>query len=402
MPLTRGNLAEMTNRYNFLIETGDYDNAYGLFRDYLDMPTLQGIGDICQHRIPLLEALFPQGIEQKPALTDPQNQLQVLHVLGLAYINGSGLPGRARKMYPHLIALAEQLGDQTMLGMSLGNFAKALRQTGYIRQADAAARRGLVIQNQSGDNLHKATNFYRYGMGLAQRGVKEDSERILTQALTLFQTLLAEQDHAIVTDYLGQRALWIDDADAALTHARRTWEIADALASNSTQVDLNGIFKVRTSAARMIGEALMMLGDLDEAETWVGTGLSTANLVNMVEEMLPLSHVQAEIARQRGQIELAQHALQTTWELAKIGEYRAYHANSYVLLARLHEDKHENDEAIAAAQNAYRLSWCDGPPFAYQRGLEKSREILERLGGALPEMPVYDETHWPALPEISL
>ena len=96
-------------------------------------------------------------------------------------------------------------------------------------------------------------------MGLAQRGVKEDSERILTQALTLFQTLLAEQDHAVVTSYLAQRALWLGDAESALTHARRTWEIADALASNSTQLDLNGIFKVRTSAARMIGEALMML-----------------------------------------------------------------------------------------------------------------------------------------------
>ncbi len=401
MSLTRGNLAQMTDRYNFLIETGDYDNAYGLFREYLDIPTLQGIGEICQQRVPLLEALFPQWIEQKPALTDPQNQLKVLHDLGLAYISGSGLPGRARKMYPQLIALAEQLGDEGMLGVSLGNFAKALRQTGHIRQADAVARRGLVIQNQSGSNLHKATNFYRYGMGLAQRGVKEDSERILTQALTLFQTLLAEQEHAMVTDYLGQRALWMGDAEGALTHARRTWEIADALASNSTQMDLNGIFKVRTSAARMIGEALLMLGDLDEAELWVSTGLSTANLVNMVEEMLPISHIQAEIARQRGQIELAQHTLQATWELAKTGEYMVYHADSCVLLARLHEDKHENDAAIAAAQNAYRISWCDGPPFAYQRGLEKSRAILERLDSALPEMPVYDDTHWPALPEIS-
>jgi tetratricopeptide (TPR) repeat protein len=401
MPLTRSNLSSHITEYNTLIMAGRYDDAYELFCERLDIPTLQGIGEICQQRVPLLEALFPDGIEQYPAVRPVDNQIKVLHALGQTYIGGAGLPGRANKIFPLLMALVEQQGDDVMLGMSLGGYAKSLRQTGHIRQGEELARRGLMIQRKQGSSLHEATNLYRYGMGLAQRGVNDESEHVLTQATKMFQTLLAEQDHALVTGLLAQRALWMGDAESALSYAQKTWEIADGLASNSSHVDLNGIFKVRTAAARMVGEAHMLLGDLDEAETWIGTGLSTANLIHMVEEMLPILHVQTEIARQRGQFDLAQRALQATWELADTGEYVLYHADSCVMQARLYEDSGQIDEAIAAAQTAYRRAWCDGPPFAYQRGLDNARTILERLGSPLPEMPAYDEAYWSPLLEIT-
>jgi len=36
----------------------------------------------------------------------------------------------------------------------------------------------------------------------------------------------------------------------------------------------------------------------------------------------------------------------------------------------IHED---NRDAVAVATTAYRLAWCDGPPFAYHYGLTAAR-----------------------------
>ncbi len=58
--------------------------------------------------------------------------------------------------------------------------------------------------------------------------------------------------------------------------------------------------------------------------------------------------------------------------------------------------------AVEAATKAYRLAWCDGPPFAYHWGLEKARRHLRELGASEPEMPAFDESKFEPMPEVEI
>jgi hypothetical protein len=58
--------------------------------------------------------------------------------------------------------------------------------------------------------------------------------------------------------------------------------------------------------------------------------------------------------------------------------------------------------AIAAATAAYRLAWCDGPPFAYDYGLRTARAHLQTLGAPEPEMPPYDASKHEPIEEIPI
>jgi hypothetical protein len=65
--------------------------------------------------------------------------------------------------------------------------------------------------------------------------------------------------------------------------------------------------------------------------------------------------------------------------------------------------KHVNTAAaIEAATKAYRLAWCDGPPFAYHRGLVAARKHLQELGAPEPSMPPFDESKFEPVPEVDI
>ena len=59
--------------------------------------------------------------------------------------------------------------------------------------------------------------------------------------------------------------------------------------------------------------------------------------------------------------------------------------------------------AIAAAATfAYRLAWCESPPFAYHYGLTTARAHLRALGAPEPEMPHYDASTHEPIEEIAI
>ena len=58
--------------------------------------------------------------------------------------------------------------------------------------------------------------------------------------------------------------------------------------------------------------------------------------------------------------------------------------------------------AIAAATEAYRNAWCDGPPFAYHWGLEKAKAHLAALHAPEPEMPPFDASQHEPMPEVEI
>src|SRR6266568_7801484 len=90
--------------YNTLIGLGRFDDAYTLFYERLSHATLYTLGAIRQ-RAELLEMLFPDGLDQLPRLSSPNDQGYVLNNLALCLTDQSGL---AAILYRRAIEIAEK------------------------------------------------------------------------------------------------------------------------------------------------------------------------------------------------------------------------------------------------------------------------------------------------------
>ena len=71
------------------------------------------------------------------------------------------------------IVIREDEGRQEYVSIGLCNLSDALRLAGGLREAEAAARRGLVITRQQGDRFEEAVSLYWLGLALAARGVAQ-------------------------------------------------------------------------------------------------------------------------------------------------------------------------------------------------------------------------------------
>ena len=72
------------------------------------------------------------------------------------------------------------------------------------------------------------------------------------------------------------------------------------------------------------------------------------------------------------------------------------------MLAQIERDAGNTAAAVEAATKAYRLAWCDGPPFAYHWGLKKAKKHLKELGAPEPELPPFDESKFEPMSEVEI
>jgi tetratricopeptide (TPR) repeat protein len=376
--------------YNTLIGLGRYDDACDLFYARLDKAMLYRLS-ASRQRAELLEMLFPDGLDQLPRLSQASDQAYTLGVLALAY-DLSGQPGRAVPLFRQDIAICEEEGDSENASVALGNLASALRLSGGLRQSEAAARRALLFTREQDDRSDEAISLFWLGLALAARGIGSDSEVALRRSLRMFVAQHHTQFEGHVNSHLAQRTLWLGDPAAARPLADRAWELAYA-----RRQELDFI-----RAARLGGAAALGLGDLATADERLHHALTRARAVNLAQEELPALVALAELRRQ-GNLEAARELLDDVWEPAERGPYPLDHADACNVLAQIERDAGNREAAIEAATAAYRLAWCDGPPFAYHWGLETARAHLAALGAPEPtDLPPYDEFSYEPMPEVEI
>lgn len=128
-----------------------------------------------------------------------------------------------------------------------------------------------------------------------------------------------------------------------------------------------------------------------------------ARSVNFVQEELPALIALAEWHRQNKEYDDARELLEQIWAPADKGPYPLWEADARNTLAQVERDAHSTEAAIEAATAAYRLAWCDGPPYGYQYGLTKAQSHLQELRTPEPQLPPFDERkiarfpRWPNL-----
>ncbi|HEX8920519.1 MAG TPA: hypothetical protein VF766_03515, partial [Pyrinomonadaceae bacterium] len=88
---------------------------------------------------------------------------------------------------------------------------------------------------------------------------------------------------------------------------------------------------------------------------------------------------------------------------AERGPYPLFHADACNVLAQIERDEGNKAKAVEAATKAYRLAWCDGPPFAYHWGVEKARKHLRELGAHEPDdLPPFNASKFEPMPEVEI
>jgi tetratricopeptide (TPR) repeat protein len=383
--------------YNTLIGLGRYDDAGRLFARYLYKAMLYRL---CFSRqcSELLLLLFPDGPDQSARWENLEAQVFIFALAGASFIGGQ--PREAARLflcYHQFLQGAKALqkwGAKALkkeAGSVLCGVAISLHHSGALHEAEVAALQSLCIAREQGSRIEEANSLFFLGLLFAARGMVHEAETALCRACRIFVAYGADEYHGVSRAFLAQRELWLGNAATALALADWARELAHVQCSKHDIV----------RAERLRGTAAINLNDLTGADKRLYSALTQARAVNLVLEELPTLIALAELRRQ-GDMEAAREFLDDVWDAAERGPYPRFHADACNVLAQIEQDEGNQAKAVEAATKAYRLAWCDGPPFAYHWGLEKARKHLRELGADEPEMPPFDESKFEPMPEVEI
>jgi tetratricopeptide (TPR) repeat protein len=376
--------------FHTLIGLDRYEDAFVVFRDHLSDATLYRLS-VSRQQAELLEQLFPDGVETLPLLARARRQSYTLNSLAQAY-HYSGEPGRAEPLFRRSIEIDEQEKDEKNASVALCNFSNVLRFSGHLHAAETAARRALGMCREQSDQFQEGISLGWAGLALAACGAASPSAVTLCRSLKIMVARKHTQGEGFTNVYLAQRCLWFSQPGKALPLAQHAWELAHVRRHERDFI----------RAARLHGEAALGVGDLTTATERLHHALTRARAVNDVGEELPALTALAELHRQQQHYDAARELLDQVWAPAERGPYPLFHADALNVLAQLEHDQGHREAAIAAATEAYRQAWCDGPPYAYHFGLTNARRHLQELGAPEPAMPPFDVSKYEPMPDVEL
>jgi len=361
--------------YNTLVGLGRYDDALTILEER--MSSLIYRLSAAQKMAELIEMLFPTGIEREPHLPQERQRVAFLY-LGLAY-QFIGQPERAVTQYSR--------AETSYTGLAL---ALSLRLSGKLCRAETLLRQALLFFLQSSkSDVEQALSLLWLGLVLASRGEIIGAEICNQRALRIFNKTSNDGGKEHVQFHLSQLSLWIGNP-----------MVASSLAETIRKPRAVKLLSI--PATRVQGSARLALNDFTKAEGLLINSLTNARAVNLVEEELPALIGLAELRRRQGKPDEAREFLNDFGEAAERGPYPLFHADACNVLVQIERDAGNTPLAIEAATQAYRLAWCDGPPYAYHWGLEAARKHLRELGAPEPQLPPFDPSKFEPMPDVEI
>jgi Fe-S-cluster formation regulator IscX/YfhJ len=382
--------------YNSLIELEHFDDAHALFEDRLLHALMFSVGAI-HERAALLERLFPDGDDSPPRLSGTWTQVRALNALALAY-QFLGKQAQAARLLRRGVGILQSKWGCGGVGRGIAairtNLSDALRLCGELREAEAAACFALREGRADGDRSTEVRALILLGMVQAARGVR-DCTVPFQHAWRVTERKQLWGELAWLSIRSAELALWVGDFTGAKAAADQAWGLVAHIDYDAHPIE----------AARLQGSAALFLGGADNlavADERLQDALARVRRYTLYQEELPILVAMAELSRRRGEPGRAREFLDDLWEPAERGPYPLYHADALNVLAQVERDAGNRDAAVEAATKAYRLAWCDGPPFAYHWGLCEARELLAELGAPEPEMPPFDQSKFEPLPHVEI
>ena len=372
--------------YQTLVGLERYEDANELYQERLGNALVYTLG-ASRQLIELLALLFPDGLERSPRLSQPHAQGYVLNDLALGILY-TGQPGQAATLFRRCLDIDEGADGKSEMLVHLSNLAEALPLSGALHEAEYVLRQAIIIARQEDNQDNEARVLYILGRALAMRGQFVDS----TQAFAQARALRTPGYPPALLAYQAMATLWAGASYDA--HA-----LAEQARTSSQQWRIE---RIAILAERLQGEISLTLGDLAKADEHLGHALVRARTVNFVQEELPALVALAELRRQQDQLDAARELLDEVWEPVQRGPYPLIHADACNVLTQIESEAGHHEAAVTAATSAYRLAWCDGPPFAYHWGLQQARANLAVLGAPEPTLPPFDASRYEPMPEVEI
>ena len=155
-------------------------------------------------------------------------------------------------------------------------------------------------------------------------------------------------------------------------------------------------------AALLQGRSAVGLGDLPRGYERLHYVLVRARAANVIDFELPVLVAIAELEIKQGRPAIAMARLEEAWEGIRRGPFSLVQADAYNMLAEVQLAMGDKRAAAEAAIQAFKVAWCDGPPFAYSYGLQCAKTHLERLAAPEPDMPRYDDAKFEPRPTVEI
>jgi tetratricopeptide (TPR) repeat protein len=327
-------------------------------------------------RLDALAVFFPLGLEAGPQLQAYELRLDALYWMATA-LNLHGYPGRSLTAFGQHETLCREIGPSQArrLATAMAAHAKSLRQCGRFHDADLLAREGLDLQQRVGDSLSIGVNLNWLGMGLAHRG-----DLTAGDALDEAMRMLHDTDQSmVVATFSAQRSLWENHFEQALAFGTQALNESTRRELDSDTVDVFGARKVRAASLRIVGEANVRLGNLDEGSSQLRSALQLAGDVHFVEEVLPALRALTMCSLAQDNLDEARRWIDATFQPAHQGPYPLYDCDAHVQLAELELRLGNPHVARSVAQRALSLAQCDGGVFRYERGIADATAMLNQL-----------------------
>lgn len=375
--------------YNSLIELRRYDEAFAVFQEHLDYASLWRLNDT-GFRKQLLEMIFTDSAKQSPELSEVVNMRYAFHCMGIAYAVG-GEPLRAISYYQQSGLREHEYTDIEKPCYSFADKAFTLWLCGRLKEAEIDVFYALIASRSRKNLLQETNSLHVFGMvfGIVNNRLYE---KLLRRAINIVATKEYVRLPCAIRCALAQIVIW----RGAYVKAIQFLEEAE----QHNIYDRVKIYTVRVT--RLRGHAELEIGNYSKSERLLHLALKNARAVNLVEEELPALTALAELHRRRREYDTARDLLDQVWDAAEHGPYPLLHADARNVLAQIERDQGNTAAAIAAATLAYRLAWCDGPPYAYHFGLTNARRHLQELGAPEPELPPFDASKYEPMPDVEL
>lgn len=376
--------------FSTLIGLARYDDALKVFQNRIQEVAFYRLSANRQ-QAELLEMLFPENTNQMPQLNNSRSKSFTLNSLALAY-NLSGRPGLSVPLYQNSVTIDEKSDDLINVCVTRGNLSATLRNTGALHESESAALYALKTARKEQNHHQEAVSLCMLALTLLTRNILQESDIALRRALQMNVSLTAFRYEGVTIADLSEHAFRLGKFDDALLLAEQASRLAESIRYERDSI----------RAERLQGTAILGLGNLMKADECLNHALTRARAVNLVQEELPSITALAELRRRQGDLKTAHELLNDVWELAERGPFPLYHADAFNVLAQIERDRNNKKSAIEAAVKAYRLAWCDGPPYAYFWGLKKATQHMKDLGIHEPDMPLYSQKKYGALPKVEI
>jgi tetratricopeptide (TPR) repeat protein len=384
---TLDDLTPTIELYSSLVGLKRFHDAARLLGARLVTPMLFNLG-LGRPMAELLEGLFAGDLDKPSFDLGAEGWAVVMLSLAISH-QMIGSPRDAVRLFKRILSLRP---EQVVRVNKYAPFiSPAFYLSGRLREAENLLLHGLKEVREGGQPDDEGLNLTLLSLVHAARGSMEIAETLVRRSRRLPDAKNVENQFFIDLS-AAPKLLWQDRASEAIV-----------VLSSVNLEGMSGVpkaYKIRHY--RLQGAAALAMGDLEIAAERLADALNRARAINLIEEELPALTALAKLHLQRKEYDAARDLLEHVWAPAERGPYTLWHVDACNVLAQLERDLGHHNAAVEAAKEAYRLAWCDGPPYAYAPGLARARRHLQEMGVPELELPPFDPAKFEPLPEVEL